>query len=266
MLGKLIKYEFKATGRTFLPLYGAILLVTLIHRLFGRNTQGLYEELNKIGDFTTMALVALFIALGVVTLVMIIQRFQKNLLSDEGYLMFTLPVTTRSLILSKIIVAITWTVLSVIVGIISFIILFMTRDFIQLMAVEGVWDDIKLLMQEFKYLFVDPASREVITMMIQVMIAGVIGYIQFILIIYLSLSIAQFPKFQKHRTAASFIAFLAINIGMSWFMGFVGFSIPLDRIVRVDTLMIIVNICSVLIAVGLFELTHYILNRQLNIE
>ncbi|MEG1001036.1 MAG: ABC transporter permease, partial [Cellulosilyticaceae bacterium] len=116
MLGKLIKYEFKATGRTFLPLYGAILIVALVQRFFGRSSQELFEELNRIGDFATIALVALFMALGVITLVVTIQRFQKSLLSDEGYLMFTLPVKTRSLIASKMIVATTWVILSGVVG------------------------------------------------------------------------------------------------------------------------------------------------------
>ena len=123
MLGKLIKYEFKATGRTFLPLYGAILLVALIQRFLGRNNKGVFEELNTLGNFTNLALVGLFIALVVITLIVTIQRFQKNLLSDEGYLMFTLPVKIRSLIITKMLVAVTWVILSGIVGVITFIVL-----------------------------------------------------------------------------------------------------------------------------------------------
>ena len=30
MLGKLLKYEYKATARTFLPLYGGLLLITFL--------------------------------------------------------------------------------------------------------------------------------------------------------------------------------------------------------------------------------------------
>ena len=36
------------------------------------------------------------IAAFVITLIVIIQRFYKNLLTDEGYLMFTLPVKAHS--------------------------------------------------------------------------------------------------------------------------------------------------------------------------
>jgi hypothetical protein len=34
MLKKLLKYEFQATGRIFLPLYGALIVVAFIQRLF----------------------------------------------------------------------------------------------------------------------------------------------------------------------------------------------------------------------------------------
>ena len=34
MLGKLMKYEFKATGRIFLPMFGALIVVAAVNRLF----------------------------------------------------------------------------------------------------------------------------------------------------------------------------------------------------------------------------------------
>ena len=34
MLGKLIKYEFKATGRLLIPLYGALIIFTFINKIF----------------------------------------------------------------------------------------------------------------------------------------------------------------------------------------------------------------------------------------
>ena len=34
MLRKLIKYEFKATGRIFFPLYLALIIIAFIQRLF----------------------------------------------------------------------------------------------------------------------------------------------------------------------------------------------------------------------------------------
>ena len=34
MLKKLLKYEFIATGRIFLPLYGALIVVSFLQKLF----------------------------------------------------------------------------------------------------------------------------------------------------------------------------------------------------------------------------------------
>lgn len=42
----------------------------------------------------------------VVTAVILIQRFYKNLLGSEGYLMFTLPVTVSQHLFSKTIIAV----------------------------------------------------------------------------------------------------------------------------------------------------------------
>ena len=86
MLGKLMKYEFKATSRMLLPINGAMLLFALIIRLF--------MELNffQTGNMAISALatvmavmyVMVIIAAFVITLIVIIQRFYKNLLTDEG--------------------------------------------------------------------------------------------------------------------------------------------------------------------------------------
>ena len=44
----------------------------------------------------------------ILAFVLMIYRFYKNLMTDEGYLMFTLPVTTGQLIWSKMIVSAVW--------------------------------------------------------------------------------------------------------------------------------------------------------------
>lgn len=262
MLGKLIKYEFKATGRTFVPLYGAILLVACVQRFFGRSSQGVFEELNQLGDFTTIALVGLFMALSVLTLVVTIQRFQKNLLSDEGYLMFTLPVKARSLIIAKMIVAVTWVILSVVVGVVTFIILFATRAF---------WAQVGPVVSEFiaqmMIILQNETGRMGLFVIVQFMLAAFLIYIQFVVAIYLALAIGQFPSFQKYRTAASFIAFFVINMVINWITG-------MTMLTGLDTTMAINptrslfmgNIMAAVLIVVMFEGTHYILKKHLNLE
>ena len=95
MLGKLIKHEFRATGRILLPLLGAELLLSV---LAGFSVRGLdrVENMGILGVMYVTTLVVFFLglfALSVVAFVLMIQRFYKNLLRDEGYLSMTLPVT-----------------------------------------------------------------------------------------------------------------------------------------------------------------------------
>ena len=57
----------------------------------------------------------LCVAIAVITALTIIQRFTRNLLGREGYLMHTLPVTPAQLILSKLISSMVWLLCSILV-------------------------------------------------------------------------------------------------------------------------------------------------------
>ena len=82
MLGKLIKYEFRATRRTMLPLYAALLCVALLTRLSmsalsvpgGGAHHGF---LNFVAGIMGMLFGLLTFALGFITLFLMAQRFQK---------------------------------------------------------------------------------------------------------------------------------------------------------------------------------------------
>ena len=103
MLGKLLKYEIKATARWFLPIYIIIFLFAFINRLinpfqkvgdtYTATVEGL-NFLNFMRGISIFVYFALIVAVIAMTFIIIIQRFYKNLLGDEGYIMFTLPVKT----------------------------------------------------------------------------------------------------------------------------------------------------------------------------
>ena len=110
MLGKLIKYEFRATRRTMLPLYAALLCVALLTRLsmsaLSAPGGGAHHGfLNFVAGIMGMLFGLLTFALGFITLFLMAQRFQKNLLGDEGYISFTLPVTVSQNIAATLMVS-----------------------------------------------------------------------------------------------------------------------------------------------------------------
>ena len=103
MLGKLIKYDLKAMGKTIIPFWAALLISGWL--------LAIQNQFSSIGKFSTMNVIVVLICIVVITavlvmnVVIIIQRFWNGLLKEEGYLMFTLPVSSRGLIFSKLISA-----------------------------------------------------------------------------------------------------------------------------------------------------------------
>lgn len=101
MLRKLLKYEFKSVFYILLPLYLCLLVAAVASRLF-MNVSFLQDIFNGVPFFfVSMVYFGLFVGMTVISLMLVIQRFHKGLLSEEGYLMFTLPVKPWQLIVSK---------------------------------------------------------------------------------------------------------------------------------------------------------------------
>ncbi|EGT3801558.1 ABC transporter permease [Clostridioides difficile] len=249
MLGKLLKYELKASGRIFIPLYIAILIVAVFNGIF-MNTNIL--QVQGIG---ILVLTSLFMALGVLTIVVTIQRFRKNLLGDEGYLMFTLPVSTSSLILSKCITALIYAVLSFIVAVFTFGVL-------MLFGTSGILD---LFNTSFKWI-----SENFLDILLLVVVMF-ISYSSFILLLYTSISMGQLPKFNKHRNIVAFASFIAINIVISIVGDAVGSILPNEDTNMVYHLyqspsFMLAILGSLVVAIALFFATKFILDKKLNLE
>ena len=113
MLGKLLKYEFRATGRSMLPVLGVLTLLVLLAnisvRLLDRQAGAFLTILLIMVIFLTVIAV---IVSELLPIIVMIQRFHKNLLAGEGYLMHPLPVSVHSLVWSKLIVSLVWMLLT----------------------------------------------------------------------------------------------------------------------------------------------------------
>lgn len=108
MLGKLIKHEFRATGRLMAPLFGALLLLAVFSRVANQILQQVPNPTRVLYIVSVLlAIVYVLAGLGVMVFstVLMIKRFHQNFLTDEGYLMFTLPVSVHSLLWSKLLTA-----------------------------------------------------------------------------------------------------------------------------------------------------------------
>ena len=116
MLKQLLKYEFKATSRAYGGLYLAVLAVSALLGISFRVPVLFTAPIAAL----MIVYMALVVAIIVMTVLTIVQRFTRNLLGREGYLMHTLPVTTFQLILSKLLSSLVWTLCSILVVLLSF--------------------------------------------------------------------------------------------------------------------------------------------------
>lgn len=126
MLGTLMKYEFKAVGRILLPLYAAWLIASIL--------LGLSLNSDIAGGSTLFITLSGLLYSGatiaaiLLTVIILIQRFYKNLLGNEGYLMFALPVSTGKHLFNKVFSGAIWSFFGVLVALITALALFITME------------------------------------------------------------------------------------------------------------------------------------------
>lgn len=130
MFIKLLKYDLKAMGRILIPFW---ILAFVIGVLWMRENQKYMYEFRPnltLEQIFGIMFVLLIFAVITLNLVIIIQYFWKGLLKEEGYLMFTLPVSVRSLILSKAISALIICCITIAVGWMLVLVMEVMRGFV----------------------------------------------------------------------------------------------------------------------------------------
>lgn len=132
MLKQLLKYEFKATKSLYFGLYLALALLSVVLGVSFRQENAWADNTNfgRLEVILMVLYLSVIFAIAVLCFVSTVQRFYKNLLGREGYLMHTLPVTETQLILSKLITSMVWVLCSGLVGIVC----------ITVMVAVGVFD------------------------------------------------------------------------------------------------------------------------------
>jgi hypothetical protein len=258
MLSKLLKYEFKATGRVILPLFGALLLLSVISRLF---ISLRFEAPMVIGIALTVIMI---ISIFVITFIITLQRFYKNLLTNEGYLMFTLPVSADQLIWSKLIAAFVWNLVSILVVGLAIVIMAVTE-----FRFSDIIREIVRFLQE-----VHIAGVQLGVYILEFILASVASLLSSILFFYGCMSCSLL--FNKNRVLFSFVAFLvfytvgqilsAIVVSIVMATGLPDFFAHMNPYAVIHTAQLGVLALNVLIGAFFYFLSRYMLKNKLNLE
>ncbi len=214
MLGKLMKYDLRSGIRTFALIWIGLAALAAINGLTLRITfDG--DIQSKLARFIITVLpmgllVALYVAMGIFMLVFIINRFYKGLLGDEGYLMFTLPVSVSEHIASKALTSMIFSVASAIVALLSGVLLMAVLTPLN-------FSDVAQAFQEAgRYLRVNPLPAGTGWLIAEFAVYMLIAAAVTILQIYTAISIGHLAK--KNRGWFALLAYVGISIAFSIIM------------------------------------------------
>ena len=212
MLRKLMKHEFRATLRLMIPLF----LVTLALALGARVMAALsWNAAHGIGwnmpNYITMMIymgaTLSLVVVPVMTVVVMILRFRSNLMADEGYVMFTLPVSRHQLVWSKLLVSLVWLVGAVLVDLLSMCIMAMEEGVLKAFA-----DFFEAVGEAFRMY---PGDAALLT--VECLVGVVIAAFVFCLRFYAPLAIGH--SFARRKMLLSVVFYFVISIATNMIVG-----------------------------------------------
>lgn len=221
MLGKLIKHEFKATARLFIPIFILVTAITVAVRFLADILYDFNEQGTKSGEIFSMIIAFIFgaaLVIGIICLILSgpavsLYRFYKNVYTDEGYLTNTLPVKPVSILASKLITGIVWTIISGVIVALCYCI-FVTSSKISLFTVD--YDDINnsaYISALFDFI------SDNIWFIISFMIFGLISVIMSISSVYVSVSIGNLVN--RHKVLISLVVYFCLTIVLGMAIGII---------------------------------------------
>ena len=212
MLSKLLKHEFRATGRTMLPVYAAVVVLAVLANFSIRVIdRSVHTLLTIFCGLIIAAFVIGIIAAGIMTVVMMIKRFYTNYLKDEGYLMHTLPVSVHELVWSKMIVSVVWFAATFVV---IWLVILLTAliqtgtSLAQFFAGFPSWAEIKAFMEQAGI-----RSGDLWVIGLEMLLAVVVAGLYTCLHFYAAMSLGH--MFSKDKILLSIVFFVGISFVLS---------------------------------------------------
>mgnify|MGYP000970003050 FL=1 len=277
MILKLFKYDFMNIGKKLIPFYIAALVIGIINRFLLLTTD--ISRMERENNFLTMfgspllyfAYFVVVFGIFCMTVFVIITRYSSSIYGNEGYLTNTLPLKPSQIIWAKLINFLIWIFISYFIIFVSLFILFPFDFFIRnIIKDTEFYQDLNTMVKEF-------FSSKYIFMSILQLIYNFFAHVQSILIIFLSIAIANL--FKSYKVVVGVIAFFIISIIFS----FIGASVTYSTISNLDVPVIygdtdptiflslrngtITSILySLISSVLLFFGVHYLHTHNLNLE
>ena len=284
--GMLLKHDFLASARVISLFYiveAFTLLVFFIGNYLMKNTTDPGKIALKLIELCPIAaIISFLIALLLIflTIFYIIFDFNKSLFSPQGYLSFTLPVSSEQLLLSKTLVYGGWMI-------VSFIAFYVVTEQMAMFTNDILVDELgqeniemgEMLLTTFFNL---PSLSQIIASAIFIMLNIFTIMFTFVATAYFSLTVAHMRYFQKHAILWAIIIFFPVFFALLWLAlkpadylqlivqfkadGGFGFGVAKPGDTYIGGFDISRIIMSIIECVGLFFATSYIMHKKVNIS
>lgn len=274
MLKKLFVYEWRDVWK---PLGILNLVVILLSLLSYFTFSEKFMELVGQNEYAAMVMVlynllyfAAIMALGFATTFFMFARFYKNLYTDEGYLMHTLPVTSSQLIWSKAFVAIIWVAIGSVVMTFSIMMYFNS-----IMVSQGEQNILQVLGEVLAEMSAVEWPDGSVVMLVLCVLIMLVTPVYSILFGYTAISLGQLTK--KHKILASVGIYFGLNYAVQIITSlatvpFMEFIESMDGMAENEVMTAVNGILalSLVITIGIACVFYYITNRvmktKLNLE
>ncbi|EHI69585.1 ABC transporter permease [Streptococcus ictaluri] len=266
MFGKLLKYEFKSIGKWYFALNAAIIAIACLLSLILKRIFISQDEYNMAYNFGSsisgkMVPLALSLTFGALiagsllsTLLIIINRFSKNIFGRQGYLTLTLPVSDHQIILSKCLVSFVCSLFNFLILGVAIVIL--------VIPIVGAKEAFDFLKEGF--------TSAHLSNSLLILLYFLTSYLAGILLIYLAISIGQL--FSNKRGLMAFIAYFTLSILISLALTYIN-----TQLFGIDTqedsypfgeqqLLLILSAEQFVITLISYFATHFIIKNKLNIQ
>ncbi|MBQ7726077.1 MAG: hypothetical protein IJT66_02925, partial [Clostridia bacterium] len=202
MLKKLYRYECYSLFRSLVPIYLASLGFALLSRLsLHFYTESSIHILSVFSGLITAMYGLSIAAVGVIGIVVVVTRFYKNLLRDEGYLTFSLPFTPTQHILCKLLCGVLVMIIDVVVVLLSLIILGIGTE---------AWTEFFQSLEEAIHAFLQIYTvGDAVFTASEIVLLALVGTFQGILMFYAAIAIGQQFKSRVGGAVIAYICFYA---------------------------------------------------------
>ena len=266
MFGKLMKYELKATYKWYLIISGVLAILAIFAGLLASSVITGAASYTADTTYTIVGIVVLVIFAGYIGLtltnyIIIIRRFYNNIFGREGYLTWTLPTGSHTVLLVKVTSALIWSIFCFISLILSLLIFL------------GV---IGLAQQQNIFDVIGPVFEHIGSSLIwQSLLFQVLATISGILMLYCAISLGQL--FINNRIVMAFVFGFILWVVLS-IIGRLFPSISISELSRTATMssdtlsdVLVVNFIPAYIyelvkIVAMYFTVHYVTKFKLNLQ